>query len=49
MKTNMTIRALQAAYAEGSITPAQVMESIRQRATEYEDRNIWVHLLSAEG
>lgn len=48
MKTNMTIRALQAAYAEGSITPAQVMESIRQRATEYEDRNIWVHLLSAE-
>ena len=48
MNTDMTIKALQAAYAEGRTTPAQLMAEIRQRATEYEDRNIWVHLLSAE-
>lgn len=48
MKTNMTIKALQRAYAEGSLTPSQLMADIRTRAAEYEDRNIWVHLLSAE-
>jgi len=47
MKTDMTIKALQTAYAEGRTTPAQVMAQIRQRAAEYAERNIWVHLLSA--
>lgn len=48
MNTNMTITALQAAYAEGSLTPAKLMADIRSRAVEYEDRNIWIHLLSAD-
>jgi len=48
MNTNMTITALQAAYAEGSLTPAALMADIRSRAVEYEDRNIWIHLLSAD-
>jgi len=47
MTRNMTIAALQAAYAEGSLTPALLMQSIRQRAAEYAGHNIWITLLSA--
>lgn len=47
MTRNMTIAALQAAYARGSLTPALLMESIRQRAAEYAGHNIWITVLSA--
>ncbi|MCG7932686.1 MAG: amidase family protein, partial [Candidatus Thiodiazotropha lotti] len=42
----MTISALRRAYLSGSLTPEQVMQTIRKRASEYEDYNIWIHLLS---
>ncbi|MEW8348158.1 MAG: allophanate hydrolase [Candidatus Thiodiazotropha taylori] len=42
----MTISALRSAYLGGSLTPEQVMGTIRKRASEYEDHNIWIHLLS---
>ncbi|MCG7907479.1 MAG: allophanate hydrolase [Candidatus Thiodiazotropha taylori] len=42
----MTISALRSAYLGGRLTPEQVMQTIRKRALEYEDYNIWIHLLS---
>ncbi|MEW8269408.1 MAG: allophanate hydrolase [Candidatus Thiodiazotropha taylori] len=42
----MTISALRSAYLGGRLTPEQVMQTIRNRALEYEDYNIWIHLLS---
>ncbi|MCG7994491.1 MAG: allophanate hydrolase [Candidatus Thiodiazotropha taylori] len=42
----MTIWALRSAYLGGRLTPEQVMQTIRNRALEYEDYNIWIHLLS---
>lgn len=45
-KQNMTIRGLHSAYAEGVLTPAQVLADIRRRASQYADHNIWIHLLS---
>ncbi len=48
MNRDMTISALQAAYSSGELTPAALMEDIRQRAAEYAAHNIWVTLLSAE-
>lgn len=47
MIRNMTISALHAAYAQGSLTPLVLMESIRQRAAEYAGHNVWITLLSA--
>lgn len=48
MSHTMTISGLQAAYAAGELTPASVMENIRQRAVEYAAHNIWIHVLSAQ-
>ena len=48
MSHTMTIAGLQAAYADGELTPASVMENIRQRAGEYAGHNIWIHVLSAQ-
>ncbi len=45
---NMTFEGLKAAYASGERTPAGLMADIRQRSTEYADRNIWVHLLTED-
>ncbi|MCG8037305.1 MAG: allophanate hydrolase [Candidatus Thiodiazotropha taylori] len=42
----ITISALRSAYLGGRLTPEQVMQTIRNRALEYEDYNIWIHLLS---
>jgi allophanate hydrolase len=42
----MTIGSLRSAYLTGTLTPEQVMNSIRERSKAYEDRNIWIHLLS---
>lgn len=43
---NMTISALRKAYAEGTLTPQILMDSIRERSVMYSDYNIWIHLLS---
>lgn len=43
---SMTIASLAAAYAEGSLTPAQVLADIRKRSAEYQDYNIWIQRLS---
>ncbi|MES9854323.1 MAG: allophanate hydrolase [Candidatus Thiodiazotropha sp. L084R] len=43
---NMTIASLREAYTAGKLTPEQVLSDIRQRAAEYDDYNIWIHLLS---
>lgn len=45
---NMTIAALQAAYAAGEITPEGLMANIRSIAADYQDHNIWIHLLSED-
>ena len=45
---NMTIPALKSAYANGTLTPEQLLTNIRQRAEEYTDYNIWIHLLSEQ-
>jgi allophanate hydrolase len=42
---DMGIDALHAQYTAGLITPEDVMENIRERAKEYKDHNIWIHLL----
>lgn len=43
---DMGFSALRAAYQAGSATPESVMQSIRERAADYADYNIWIHLLS---
>ena len=42
----MTIAALRDAYVNGSLTPQDLMASIRHRATDFQDHNIWIHQLS---
>jgi allophanate hydrolase len=48
MTTNLTISYLRAAYASGELTPTELMAQIRQRAKQYADRNIWIHLLTEQ-
>jgi allophanate hydrolase len=43
---DMSIASLRAAYLQQRLTPEQVLADIRQRAEEYLDHNIWIHLLS---
>ncbi|TNC79635.1 MAG: allophanate hydrolase [Oleiphilus sp.] len=42
----MTVSALTSAYRSGTQTPESVMHTIRQRAEQYNNYNIWIHLLS---
>ncbi len=44
----MTIAHLYKAYNSGTLSPSQLMHDIRSRAAQYSDRNIWIHLLSAD-
>jgi len=48
MIPNLSLRALRQAYASGETTPEQVMTGIHQRTADYEDHNIWIHLLDGE-
>jgi len=41
----LSISALRERYAAGA-EPAEVMKAIRERSAAYQDRNIWIHLLS---
>lgn len=43
---NMSIAALRSAYENKHITPSELMADIRTLAGQYEDHNIWIHLLS---
>lgn len=43
---DMGFDALRKAYQAGTATPESVMAGIRERAAEYKDYNIWIHLLS---
>jgi len=46
MTIDMSISGLKQAYANGSLTPAQLLASIREQAAALADHNIWIHLLS---
>ncbi len=46
MTTDMSISGLKQAYATGSLTPTQLLASIREQAAALADHNIWIHLLS---
>ncbi|CRI63668.1 Allophanate hydrolase [Thiocapsa sp. KS1] len=43
---NLSIRHLRAAYREGGLTPATLVEQIRTRIAEHAADNIWIHVLS---
>lgn len=41
-----SISGLRAAYSTGDQTPAGVMRGIREQSGQYDDHNIWIHLLN---
>jgi allophanate hydrolase len=43
---DMGFAALRSAYLAGTCTPESVMADIRERAEDYKDHNIWIHLLT---
>lgn len=46
MKIDMSISGLKQAYANGGLTPEQLLAGIREQAAALADHNIWIHLLS---
>jgi len=48
IETDLSITALSAAYLTGTFTPADLLKTIRDRAQELADHNIYITLLSAE-
>ncbi|VAW53398.1 hypothetical protein MNBD_GAMMA06-1417 [hydrothermal vent metagenome] len=45
---NLNINYLLNAYKEKALTPAQLIENILQRCQQFDDHNIWIHLLERE-
>lgn len=45
---NLTISHLKSAYRSKSLTPEKLVEDILQRCAQFDDHNIWIHLLSRE-
>ncbi|MGM0571966.1 allophanate hydrolase [Marinobacter sp.] len=45
---NLDIPALLQAYRSGDLTPAAVLSQSLERAAEYSDRNLWIHLASEQ-
>jgi len=43
---SMTIASLSEAYQSGTLTPEKVMADIRARSSEFDEHNIWIHLLT---
>lgn len=41
-----TLAALRKAYAEGSLTPRQLVADLRRRASDYREYNLWIYQLS---
>ena len=46
MSIDMSINGLQKAFASNILTPAVLMQSIREKAASLSEHNIWVHLSS---
>lgn len=46
MMRDMSIAALRADYANGKLAPGELMAQLRERASDFADHNIWIHLLS---
>ena len=42
---DMSLAGIRAFYAIGK-TPVDLMAALRQRASEFEEHNIWIHLIS---
>ena len=45
---NLTISQLHNEYNNGSLTPGQLVDDILSRCQQYEEHNIWIHLLSRD-
>jgi len=45
---NLTIKSLRDAYKNGSLTPAELIETILSKCGDYDDHNIWITRLSIE-
>ena len=45
---NLSIDHLHNAYKDRTLTPAKLVEDILQRCQQFEEHNIWIHLLSRE-
>ncbi len=45
---DMTLSGLQQAYANATLTPATLLAAIRNKAEQYSDYNIWLHLLTEQ-
>ncbi|WP_339801312.1 allophanate hydrolase [uncultured Marinobacter sp.] len=51
MKTttiNLDISSLRSAYLSGELTPGMLVSHLLERATEFADHNIWIHLASEQ-
>ena len=46
MNLDLSIQGLRSAYAAGSLQPAGVLRQLRRQAAQYQQHNIWIHLLS---
>lgn len=44
----LTISSIKKAYASGELTIRRMWENIKEQAAVYEDKNIWIHLLTDE-
>lgn len=46
MIKDLSIQALLTSYRKQEVTPSEIVDYIRHRASHFQDRNIWIHLLS---
>ena len=45
---NLSLNALQAAYASGELTPRILLQQLREQALQQSDYNAWIYILSTE-
>jgi allophanate hydrolase len=48
MSIDMSIKGLQNSFSSNTLTPAGLMQGIREQATTLSEHNIWIHLLTIE-
>jgi allophanate hydrolase len=48
MNIDMSINGLRKAYQCGDLTPKKVTEIIREKIAQYENHNVWIHVLTEE-
>lgn len=46
MSRDMTLDSLRRCYQSGELTPELVLQEIRERSAEFENHNVWIHLLT---